>query len=190
MYETCLRSRFIVKYSELDPELPGRYLYYTNSKYHKLCHLFVPDDDRHANENEWAEYHKVHEKRYSTSGEGDYGWAYPHIKKQDGSPSKRPGFGQLMKTMDPDSKYSGTYYKVFVSKGHGGIDLEPPGYSPCRSGHTDRFVQRGGPRPNTQPCFATFSRAFGENERNMLLSGPRYSDGCHDNCYNGNRQIH
>ena len=125
MYETCLRSRFILKYSVVDAELPGRYLYYTNSKYLKLYRLFAPEDDPHVDDNMWVEYDRMHEKRYSTKGEGDYGWAYPHIKKPDGLPSRRPGFGQLMKTVDQGSIYSGIYYEVFASKGHGEFIWNP-----------------------------------------------------------------
>ena len=144
MYETCLRSRFIFRYSKLDPDLPGRYLYYTNSKYLKLYRLFAPDGDPHADDNMWAEYHKAHENRYSTKGEGDYGWAYPHIKKPDGSPSRRPGFGQLMKTVDQGSIYSGTYYEVFASKGHGEFIWSPLMIRPeGRGTHIDSFSVGG-----------------------------------------------
>ena len=32
LYETLLRSRFILRFSDVDADLPGRYLYYANSK--------------------------------------------------------------------------------------------------------------------------------------------------------------
>ena len=125
LYETFLRSRFILKFSDVDADLPGRYLYYTNSKYLALYRMFAPEDDPHVADNMWVEYEKKYAGRYSTMGKGDYGWAYPHIKKQNGSPSRRPGFGQLMKTVDQGSIYSGMYYEVFASKSHGEFIWNP-----------------------------------------------------------------
>ena len=140
LYETLLRSRFILRFSDVDAELPGRYLYYANSKYLAFYRMFAPENDPHASTNMWVEYQNMHAGHRSALGEGDYGWAYPHIKKQDGSPSRRPGFGQLMKTVDQGSIYSGTYYGVFASKSHGEFIWSPLMVRPeGRGTHIDSF---------------------------------------------------
>ena len=110
------------------------------SKYLAFYRMFAPENDPHASTNMWVDYENKHAGHQSTLGDGDYGWAYPHIKKQDGTPSRRPGFGQLMKTVDQGSIYSGTYYAVFASKSHGEFIWSPLMVRPQGRGtHIDSF---------------------------------------------------
>ena len=59
LYETLVKSRFILKYSKEDADLPGRFLYYTNSAYLKFYSMFAPEDDPHAKNNMWIEAEKA-----------------------------------------------------------------------------------------------------------------------------------
>ena len=48
LYETLIKSRFILRFSKEDVDLPGRFMYYTNSAYLKFYSMFAPEDDPHA----------------------------------------------------------------------------------------------------------------------------------------------
>ena len=47
LYETLVKSRFMLKFSKADADLLGRFMYYTNSKYLKFYSMFAPEDDPH-----------------------------------------------------------------------------------------------------------------------------------------------
>ena len=120
LYETLIKSRFMLKFSKEDADLPGRFLYYTNSAYLKFYSMFAPEDDSHAQDNMWIETERQYKTRYGKQeGKGDYGWVYPLIKNKKGLPVVKPFFGQIIDTVDQGSKFSEIYYDVSTSKSHG-----------------------------------------------------------------------
>ena len=97
LYETFVKSRFMLQFSKKDADLPGRFMYYTNSAYLKFYTMFASKDDPHAQNNGWIEAEKYYKTRYGKqAGKGDYKWVYPLIKKRDGMPDRRPTFRQMM----------------------------------------------------------------------------------------------
>ena len=48
LYETLVKSRFMLRFSREDADLPKRFMYYTNSKYLKFYSMFAPENDPHA----------------------------------------------------------------------------------------------------------------------------------------------
>lgn len=140
LYETLVKSRFIVKFSEEDADLPGRFMYYTNSAYLKFYSMFAPEDDPHAQNNMWVETERQYEERYKKHGKGDYGWAYPLIKKKDGTPVFRPTLRQIIDKVDKGSKFSRIYYDVSTAKSHGQFVWSPLMIRPeGRGTHIDSF---------------------------------------------------
>ncbi len=120
LYETFVKSRFMLQFSEEDANLPLRFIYYMNSAYLKFYTMFAPKDNPYAQNNMWIEtekYYKTHHGKQE--GKGDYGWAYPLIKNKRGVPVVKPAFGQIIDKVDKGSKFSEIYYDVSTSKGHG-----------------------------------------------------------------------
>ena len=126
LYETLVKSRFILKYTSQDEDLPMRFLYYTNSRYLEFYRMFAPDNDRFASTNMWIEAEREFANRFpKKTGEGDYGWAHPLIRSKSNNPIKRPTFRNLIDSVDKGSKLSEIYYKVATSKTHGGFIWNP-----------------------------------------------------------------
>ena len=120
LYETLVKSRFLLKFSKEDADLPGRFLYYTNTAYLEFYSMFASEDDPHAEDNMWIDADRQYKARYGKQeGKGNYGWAYPLIKKRDGMPERRPTFRQIMDKVDKGSKFSERYYRVSTAKSHG-----------------------------------------------------------------------
>ena len=119
LYETLIKSRFMLKYHKEDADLPGRFLYYTNSAYLKFYSMFAPKDDPHAQNNSWAQIEKLYGARYKKQGKGSYGWVYPLIKNKKGVPVIKPAFGQIIDEVDKGSMFSEIYYDVSTAKSHG-----------------------------------------------------------------------
>ena len=141
LYETLVNSRFILQFSEQDAELPGRFLYHTNSRYLKFYRRFAPADDEHTSDNMWAESDKHYALRYPQwGGKGEYGWAYPLITNRHGQATKKPSFGQLIDAVDRGSKFSDVYYDVATTKSHGRFVWSPLMVRPDGRGtHIDGF---------------------------------------------------
>lgn len=118
LYETLIKSRFILKFSEQEPDIAGRLLCHTNSCYSKFYSMFASDDEG-ASDNMWIRDDKILSNRYRIEGKGDYAWAYPCVVGNNGKPAKCPTFRQLMSAVDKDSKFSEIYYAVSTSKTHG-----------------------------------------------------------------------
>ncbi len=119
LYETLIKSRFMLKYHKEDADLPGRFLYYTSSAYLKFYSMFAPKDDPHAQNNSWAQIEKLYGARYKKQGKGSYGWVYPLIKNKKGVPVIKPAFGQIIDEVDKGSRFSEIYYDVSTAKSHG-----------------------------------------------------------------------
>ena len=140
LYETLVKSRFMLKFSKADADLLGRFMYYTNSKYLKFYSMFAPEDDPYTEDNMWVEAEKWYEARYEKHGKGDYGWAYPLIKKKDGTPVFRPTLRQIIDKVDKGSKFSRIYYDVSTAKSHGQFVWSPLMIRPeGRGTHIDSF---------------------------------------------------
>ena len=137
LYETLVKSRFILKYSKEDADLPGRFLYYTNSAYLKFYSMFAPEDDPHAKNNEWIEAERQYKARYGKQeGKGNYGWAYPLIKNKN----KTPMLQQIIEKVDKGSKFSELYYRVSTAKSHGQFLWNPLMVGPAGRGtYIDAF---------------------------------------------------
>ena len=125
LYETLVKSRFMLKYHKEDADLLGRFMYYTNSAYLKFYSMFASEDDPHAEDNMWIEAEKQYEARYKKQGKGSYGWAYPLIKNKKGVPIIKPAFGQIIDEVDKRSRFSEIYYDVSTAKSHGQFVWNP-----------------------------------------------------------------
>ena len=126
LYETLVKSRFINKFSSQDVDLPGRFMYYTNSSYLEFYEMFAPADDIHASTNMWVESERQFASRFpDKTGKGDYGWVYPILKDKKNTSIKRPNFRNLINCVDKDSKFSEVYYQVATSKTHGSFVWNP-----------------------------------------------------------------
>ena len=119
LYETLIKSRFVLKFSKADADLPGRFLYYTNSAYLKFYSMFAPKDDPHTENNMWIEAERHYKARYKKQGKGSYGWVYPLVKNKKGVPVVKPALGQIIDEVDKGSRFSEIYYDVSTAKSHG-----------------------------------------------------------------------
>ncbi len=119
LHETFVKSRFILRFSEQDSGLPGKFLYYNNTTYLNLYKKFVPVKNDHESDNSWIKAEQFYTSRYRKLGKGDYGWTYPIIMTTGGKPKKRPTFRDLIDEVDNVSHFSRVYYDVSTSKGHG-----------------------------------------------------------------------
>ena len=123
LYETLIKSRFILRFSKADVDLPGRFLYYTNSAYLKFYTMFAPEDDPHAEDNMWIEAERQYETRFGKrEGKGNYGWIYPLIRNKKDAPVT---FWQIINKVDKGSKFSKIYYRVSTAKSHGQFVWSP-----------------------------------------------------------------
>ena len=126
LYEIFIKSRFMLRFSEEDVDLPGRFMYYTNSAYLKFYLRFTLEDDPHAQDNDWKQAERRYKAHYGKQvGKGDYGWTYPLIKKRDSMPERRPTFRQIMDEVDKGSEFSERYYRVSTAKSHGQFVWNP-----------------------------------------------------------------
>ena len=126
LYETLVKSRFLIRFASEDVDLPGRFLYHTNSRYLKFYKMFAPANDRHATNNMWIEAETQFESRFpERTGKGDYGWVYPILKSKKNIPIKKPNFRLLIDHVDKGSRFSEIYYNVATSKTHGSFIWNP-----------------------------------------------------------------
>lgn len=107
-------------------DLPGRFLYYTNSRYLKFYKMFAPADDISATNNMWIESERQFESRFPDStGKGNFGWVHPLLKNKKGDSIEKPNFTNLMNHVDKGSMFSEIYYNVATSKTHGNFIWNP-----------------------------------------------------------------
>ena len=127
LYETFVYSRFLLRFSEDDPDLPGRFSRSTNSMYLDFWQRFGPSGDEHEIESSWTEAEEFY-SRYRIEGKGSYDWAHPSI------PSRRPTFRDLANAVDGGSEFLETCYQFATSKTHGRFILGFDGIRPTRIG--------------------------------------------------------
>ena len=133
LYETFVKSRFLLLFTRQDSDLPGRFSRYTNSMYLDFYKKFAPLDDQRDAENPWTEAETFYETRYPKVGSGSYGWAHPLIRKSNGTPNKRPNFRKLAESVDENSIFLDRYYAFATSKTHGEFILGFAGIRPARA---------------------------------------------------------
>ena len=119
LHEIYVKSRFLDRFSVVDPNLPGRFSYYNNSTYLDYYLRFGPSDALHDADNSWAKAEKFFASRHQKVGKGNYGWAYPHILSRKSKPNMQPTFRHLMDEVDGESAFYKSYYEVSSSKAHG-----------------------------------------------------------------------
>ena len=141
LYETFVKSQFLLQFTAEDADLPGRFSYYTNSMYLEFYRKFAPVDDEHTSDNTWAKSEEFYANRYSNEGKGSYGWAYPLILTSKRQPHRRPTFRQLAEAVDKNSASLKQYYAVATSKTHGQFIMGGGGLRPslARSISGDSF---------------------------------------------------
>ena len=121
LYETLVHSRFLLKFAAQDRDLPGRFLYHTNTRYLRLYERLTPAGRCDLN-NVWAEMDRRYASRFPSGlGKGEYAWAYGLIRnrKDVAVEAERINFGRLIDEVDKGSSWSDIYYDVATSKGHG-----------------------------------------------------------------------
>ena len=133
LYETFVKSRFVLRFTPQDPGLPGRFSYYANSMYLEFYNKFAPLDDQRNAENPWIEAETFFETRYPKVGKGSYGWAHPLIMKSNGIPNERPTFRHLAEAVDKNSIFLDRYYAFATSKTHGEFILGFAGIRPAHA---------------------------------------------------------
>ena len=81
--------------------------------------------DHHLQLPMWVETQQHFQSKFGELRGGDYGWACPLIKLENGDPKQRPTFRDLMEDVDVDSAFSRLYYDVSTSKTHGELIWNP-----------------------------------------------------------------
>ena len=138
LYENLITSRIVSQLSEQDPELPGRFVYYTLENYRHLNSLIGELDPWYADHKTEVDLYwekaidSVREFR-RRKAQGDYAWAYPLITTKKGEPKVRPTFGDLIQLVDKDSICSKVYYRTTSAQGHGQLLWLPPITRPASS---------------------------------------------------------
>ena len=125
LHETLVKSRFLRKYTEEDPDLPGRFIYYTNKAYKKFYERFAQHYGQNAAKRMWIETEEHYKDKIQPNAKGDYAWAYPLVKDGNGNAKVRPTFFDLRKAVDNESAFSTFYYDVAAEKTHGKFVWNP-----------------------------------------------------------------
>ena len=113
LYETFVIGRFLLRFSEEDASLSGRFSNSTYSMYLDFYKRFGPTGSVEIGEDSWSQIEEFYKSQYPVEGKGNYGWAYPIIAK------RRPTFRDLAEAVDKKSMFLDRYYAVATSKTHG-----------------------------------------------------------------------
>ena len=127
LYETSVTSQFLVQFTKLDPDLPGRFSRYTNSIYLDFYNRFSPSDGERMTGNTWSDAEEFYARQYRITGKGQYGWAHPSIS------ARKPTFRQVAEAIDGNPAFLNKYYAFATSKTHGRFILGFDGIRPSRS---------------------------------------------------------
>ena len=125
LYESYVYSQFLFRFSNNDPDLPGRFLRCTNFMYIDFCERFGPKGDGPEADHSWNWAEEFH-SRHPIRGKGNYAWAYPGIAK------RKPTFRDIAEAVDGGSTNLELYYKFATSKTHGRFILGFDGIRPTR----------------------------------------------------------
>ena len=100
LYETFVIGRFLLRFSEVDLSLPGRFSNSTNSMYLDFYKRFGPTGNMEIGEDSWSQIEEFYKSQYPIEGKGNYAWAYPIVTK------RRPTFRDLAEAVDKKSRFS------------------------------------------------------------------------------------
>ena len=113
------------KYTEDDPDLPGRFIYHTNAAYKKFYERFAEFYGENAAKGMWIKTEEGYQGKIQSGARGDYAWAYPLVVKENGEPKNRPTFRDLIRSVDENSTFFRLYYDVAAEKAHGKFIWNP-----------------------------------------------------------------
>ena len=139
LHEIVVKSLFLRKHTEDDPDLPARYLLHITRTYAQLYReVSLLYGEEGELEQTWQSALQFYESRFGIKGKGDYGWAHPSVK------NRRPTFRDLMDDCGGDLLFSDFYYSMSTSKTHGDLVWNPLVVLPdARSFRIDAFGQGG-----------------------------------------------
>ena len=127
LYETSVKSQFLVQFTKLDPDLPGRFSRCTNSVYLDFYNRFSPSDGERMTGNTWSDTEEFYARQYKITGKGQYRWAHPSIS------ARKPTFRQVAEAIDGNPTFLNRYYAFATSKTHGRFILGFDGTYPRAS---------------------------------------------------------
>ncbi len=125
LHETFVKSRFLKKYTEIDRDLPGRFIYYTNATYKRFYERFAKFYGQNYAKDMWINTEEHLRDKIHSNAKGPYAWAYPHIEDENGNTKKWPTFKDLIRAVDNNSTFSKFYYDVSAEKAHGKFIWNP-----------------------------------------------------------------
>ena len=128
LYESYVKSQFLLQFTKEDPDLPGRFSWCTNSLYLDFYRKFSPPDHDGATDNTWSKAEEFYARRYRITGRGQYRWAHPSIS------ARKPTFRQLAEVIGGNPTFLEKYYAFATSKTHGRFILGFQGVRPAHSG--------------------------------------------------------
>ena len=125
LHETLVKSRFLKRHTEDDPDLPGRFIYHTNAAYKKFYERFAEYYGENSAKDMWIETEQHFQDKIHPEAQGDYAWVYPLVEEANGEPKSRPTFRDLRRAVDENSTFSIFYYDVSAEKIHGKFIWNP-----------------------------------------------------------------
>ena len=125
LHETFVRSHILKKYAAQHPDLPEKFIYYTNASYLNFYKLFASIHNSNKVLEMWEDLDQSYQKKFGDADKGDYGWACGLVVAKNGMPKSRPTFQDLRDLVDRDSIFSQLYYDVSTSKSHGEMIWNP-----------------------------------------------------------------
>ena len=119
VHEVHVKSEFLEKHRTKDEDLPGKFLFYTNTKYLRNYQRFSPSTGTaDTSEAPWSKSDEYYRNRFEEEGKGDYGWAYPNLVSRRGNPKEKPTLRDLMENVGLASPIDDMYYTIFSSDVH------------------------------------------------------------------------
>ena len=130
LYENLVKSRFVLKFSEQDPELPGRFMYHALEEYRRLNSLIRKFDSSYAEHKAevdlyWKNAIDGFRGYHKPGAKGQYAWAYPLVKGKREKPNPQPTLRHLMDMVDKGSPYADVYYSTSSAQEHGQLLWSP-----------------------------------------------------------------
>ena len=131
LYESYIKSQFLLGNTARDPDLPKRFAHSTNSMYLDFYRKFAPAEANSEPESSWSKAEVYCTAHHPIEGKGNYGWAYPSFAK------KNPRFRDLAESVDAGSNFLKEYYDFATSKTHGRFILGFDGPRPTHAGSVE-----------------------------------------------------
>ena len=156
LYENLIKSRLLLRYSQMDEELAGRFVYHTLEQYQHLNSLVgrfgTSDADRRPEVDRYWEGAIDRVRVYRREkAKGQYAWAYPLVLRKNGTPKVQPSLRDLIDLVDKGSLYAEVYYRTSSAQEHGQLLWSPPvtsvvsgishSYDPYSTGNIGRMLE-------------------------------------------------